>query len=181
VCRVGGRRQCSLRQHGHDASDADLEWLIRPEGRQAPRSPSRNGSRSAFFLCREGRHSSREVKKAVLSPSSAALWALQAAGRSPPGARGAVEAAMGAARANRQRSPWRPSALHRIGQRLHRFDQDADVERQGQVCRIREGPREGARLSHLRRCHRLYVARDYAESLAGSRGFPGPLWLRRSA
>lgn len=86
VAVFGGRGQCSLRQHGHDASDADLKWLIRPEGRQAlDRLPAT--ARGSFFPCREDATFLADVKKAGRSPSSAALWALQAAGRSPMGAR----------------------------------------------------------------------------------------------
>jgi hypothetical protein len=82
------------------ASDATSNGRIRPEGRQGPRSPSQRLSR-LFSLAATARHSSRETKK----PSAAVLRVasgLTAAGRSPPGPRTAIEAAMVAARQQRK-------------------------------------------------------------------------------
>jgi hypothetical protein len=69
---------------------------IRPEGRLKPRSPSRNGFAGFFPLPRRG-GIPREAKK----PAAAVLRCaagLTAAGRSLPGPRTAIEAAMVAAR-----------------------------------------------------------------------------------
>lgn len=94
-----------------------------------------------------------------------------AAGRSLPGPRTAIEAAMGAVRATNGDHHGYHRHLHRFGQRLRRLDQDVDAQHQGKARRVRAREREGTRFPDLRRCHRLCVARDYAESLACSRGF----------
>lgn len=56
------------------AANATSNGLIRPEDRQEPRSPSRNGC-ACFFPCREEAAFLAEDKKAGLSPSSAVLRA----------------------------------------------------------------------------------------------------------
>jgi uncharacterized protein (DUF736 family) len=74
----------------------NLEWTDQARGPASPRSPSRNGYASFFPLPRRG-GIPREAKK----PSTAVLRCaagLTAAGRSLPGPRTAIEAAMVAAR-----------------------------------------------------------------------------------
>src|SRR5882757_10315831 len=73
-----------------------LEWTDQARGPAAPRSPSRNGYAGFFPLPRSG-GIPREAKK----PSTAVLRraaGLTAAGRSLPGPRTAIEAAMVVAR-----------------------------------------------------------------------------------
>jgi uncharacterized protein (DUF736 family) len=78
------------------ARQHNLEWTDQARGTAAPRSPSRNGYAGFFPLPRSG-GIPREAKK----PSTAVLRCaagLKAAGRSLPGPRTAIEAAMVAAR-----------------------------------------------------------------------------------
>src|SRR5580700_4997941 len=78
----------------------NLEWTDQARGPASPRSPSRNGFAGFFPLPRSG-GIPREAKK----PSTAVLRCaagLTAAGRSLPGPRTAIEAAMGAARQQRK-------------------------------------------------------------------------------
>ena len=78
------------------AAHRDLEWTDLARGPASPRSPSRNGCAGFFPLPRSG-GIPREAKK----PSDAVLRCaagLTAAGRSLPGRRTAIEAAMVAAR-----------------------------------------------------------------------------------
>ncbi|KIU48842.1 hypothetical protein QU41_12835 [Bradyrhizobium elkanii] len=75
----------------------DLEWTDQARGPAAPRSPSRNGSACFFPLPRRGGIPRGKTKK----PAAAVLRVaagLAAAGRSLPGPRTAIEAAMVAAR-----------------------------------------------------------------------------------
>jgi uncharacterized protein (DUF736 family) len=78
------------------AHQRNLEWTDQARGTASPRSPSRNGSAGFFPLPRSG-GIPREAKK----PSATVLRCaagLTAAGRSLPGPRTAIEAAMVAAR-----------------------------------------------------------------------------------
>src|SRR5260221_407185 len=78
------------------AHQRNLEWTDQARGTAAPRSPSRNGCAGFFPLPRSG-GIPREAKK----PSATVLRCaagLTAAGRSLPGPRTAIEAAMVAAR-----------------------------------------------------------------------------------
>src|SRR3984957_8820793 len=78
------------------ASDATSNGRIRARGAAAPRSPSRNGSAGFFPLPRRG-----GIPRGTKKPSAAVLRfaaGLAAAGRSLPGRRTAIEAAMVAAR-----------------------------------------------------------------------------------
>jgi hypothetical protein len=72
-----------------------------PEGRQKPRSPSRNGSAGFFPLPQRGviPRGTKKLAAAVLRCAAG----LTAAGRSLPGPRTAIEAAMVAARQQRKR------------------------------------------------------------------------------
>jgi hypothetical protein len=78
------------------ASHATSNGLIRPKGRQRPRSPSRNGYACFFPLPPRG-GIPRGRQKSSLTPSSASAAGLTAAGRSLPGPTITIEAAMGAA------------------------------------------------------------------------------------
>jgi hypothetical protein len=106
-----------------------------------------------FSPAAKWRHSSRKAKK----PSATVLRyaaGLTAAGRSLPGPRTAIEAAMVAARQQTETTPGYHRHFHRVGQRLRRIGQDARAQRQGEVRRDRKRQRQGTRFSHLRRHHR---------------------------
>jgi hypothetical protein len=121
----------------------------------------------------------RETKK----PSAAVLRCaagLTAAGRSLPGPRTAIEAAIGAARRQNGDHHGYHRHFHRIGQRLDRFGQNSHAQRQGEIYRRRSGQRQGARLPHLRGQHRLCEAKHYAERYCLSAGFPRVSGLPRS-
>src|SRR3984957_17439290 len=82
------------------ASDATSNGRIRARGAAAPRSPSRNGYVGFFPLPRRG-----GIPRGTKKPSAAVLRfaaGLAAAGRSLPGPRTAIEAAMVAARQQRK-------------------------------------------------------------------------------
>ena len=133
----------------------NLEWADQARGpaKGLDRLPAT--APPAFFPCRKGRHSSREVKKASSRRPPLTLRAQGLRADRSPG----------------QGSPSRPrwarpeqqtettmatiGTFTRIGQRLHRLGQDPDAQRQGQVRPDRQGQRQGARLSHLRRHHRV--------------------------
>ena len=75
--------------------------------------------------------------------------------------------------------------FHRFGQRLRRFDQDADAEHQGKVYAVREGQRQGSRLPHFRRRNRLCAAwkktvrdtdREYLSVKLDDPSFPAPIY-----
>ena len=74
----------------------NLEWTDQARGTAAPRSPSRNGSAGFFPLPPNG-GIPREAKKPAATVLRCAAG-LAAAGRSLPGPRTAIEAAIGAAR-----------------------------------------------------------------------------------
>ena len=78
----------------------NLEWTDQARGTAAPRSPSRNGSAGFFPLPPNG-GIPREAKKPAATVLRCAAG-LAAAGRSLPGPRTAIEAAIGAARQQRK-------------------------------------------------------------------------------
>ena len=97
----------------------NLEWTDQARGAATPRSPSRNGYAGFFPLPRSG-GIPREAKK----PSAAVLRCaagLTAAGRSLPGPRTAIEAAMVAARQQNGDHHGYHRHLHCVEQRLHRL------------------------------------------------------------
>jgi hypothetical protein len=73
------------------ASRTTSDGLIKPEGRKEPRSPSRNGD-ACFFPLPPSGGIPRGRQKSSLTPSSAGVADLKAAGRSLPGPRIAIEA-----------------------------------------------------------------------------------------
>lgn len=118
---VRWRRQRSwyLHQSVYGRVTRNLEWTEQARGTAAPRSPSRNGYAGFFPLPRSG-GIPREAKK----PSAAVLRCaagLTAAGRSLPGPRTAIEAAMVAARQQNGDHHGYHRNLHCVEQRLHRL------------------------------------------------------------
>ncbi|MDB5605200.1 MAG: hypothetical protein JWP25_2100 [Bradyrhizobium sp.] len=151
MCRFDSRSHAHLHQSVFGRVPRNLEWTDHARGAASPRSPSRNGS-AGFFPLPRSSGIPREAKK----PATAVLRCaagLTAAGRSLPGPRTAIEAAMVAARQQNGDHHGYHRHLHCVEQRLHRLGQDPYAQRQGDVRRDREGQRQGSRLSHPGRRH----------------------------
>jgi hypothetical protein len=123
-CRFDVRSYGRLCKSVHGRAQRNL-WTDQARGPATPRSPSRNGFACFFPLPRSG-GIPREAKK----PSTAVLRCAAGltAGRSLPGARTAIEAAMVAARKQNGDHHGCHRKLHRRGQRLHRIGQDAHAQ-----------------------------------------------------
>jgi uncharacterized protein (DUF736 family) len=100
LCGDDGSADGGLHQSVYGRLRRNLEWTDQARRAATPRSPSRNGYGRLFSPAAKWRHSSRKKK-----PSAAVLRraaGLAAAGRSLPGPRTAIEAAIGAARQQRK-------------------------------------------------------------------------------
>src|ERR1700722_9587163 len=135
------------------ASDATSNGRIRARGAAAPRSPSRNGYVGFFPLPRSG-----GIPRGTKKPSDAVLRfaaGLTAAGRSLPGPRTAIEAAMVAARQQTETTMATIGTFTAADNGYTGSVKTLTLNVKAKIRRDREGKRQGARLSHLRRRHRV--------------------------
>jgi uncharacterized protein (DUF736 family) len=100
LCGDDGSADGGLHQSVYGRLRRNLEWTDQARRAATPRSPSRNGYGGFFPLPRSG-----AIPRGTKKPSAAVLRCaagLAAAGRSLPGPRTAIEAAIGAARQQRK-------------------------------------------------------------------------------
>ena len=146
------------------ASHAASNGRIRARGTAAPRSPSRNGSAGFFPLPPSG-----GIPRGTKKPSAAVLrdaLGLTAAGRSLPGPRTAIEAAIGAARQQRKTTMAIIGTFTAADSGFGGSVKTLTLNFRAKFVPI-EKDIQGARLSDHRRCHRM--RRRLEEDRAGQR------------